>query len=81
MAGEAGAGVRTCYTGCMEIRELIREYLSYLRIERGASPLTVKGYEHDLALYEQHLADAGVTELAEVDRAAVLGFEIGRAHV
>lgn len=67
--------MRTCYTGCMEIRELIQEYLSYLRIERGASPLTVKGYEHDLALYEQHLADAGVTELAEVDRAAVLGFE------
>lgn len=59
----------------MDIHELIQEYLSFLRIERGASPLTVKEYARDLALYERHLVDAGITMLADVDRAAVLGFE------
>lgn len=59
----------------MDIHEAIGEYLSHLRIERGASPLTVEGYARDLALYEAHLADAGIRRLQDVDRAAVLSFE------
>ncbi|WP_241157094.1 site-specific tyrosine recombinase [Adlercreutzia sp. ZJ304] len=59
----------------MEINELIQEYISFLRIERGASPLTVKNYSHDLALYEEHLHDMGITHLQDIDRAAVLDFE------
>lgn len=59
----------------MEIHELIQEYISFLRIERGASPLTVKNYSHDLELYEQHLSDMGITRLEDIDRAAVMDFE------
>ncbi|WP_206214074.1 site-specific tyrosine recombinase [Adlercreutzia sp. ZJ154] len=59
----------------MEINELIQEYISFLRIERGASPLTVKNYSHDLALYEEHLREMGITHLQDIDRAAVLDFE------
>ncbi len=59
----------------MRTQELIEEYLAHLRVERGASPLTVENYERDLRLYEEHLASLGISEVGKVDRAAVLSFE------
>lgn len=59
----------------MQMREAIAEYLSYLRIEQGASPLTVENYTRDLALYQAFLEEQGITQLDGADRAAVLAFE------
>lgn len=49
----------------------LREYLSYLTVERGSSPNTVAGYGHDLRRYVAALADAGITEPDQVDRASI----------
>lgn len=53
----------------------IREYLSYLSIERGSSPLTVSAYERDLKRYAAFLEAHGVLALDRIDRDAVLSFE------
>lgn len=37
------------------IEQLIQEYLAYLSIEKGSSPLTVKAYQHDLLEYAAFL--------------------------
>ncbi|WP_251212719.1 site-specific tyrosine recombinase [Adlercreutzia murintestinalis] len=63
------------YHDRMDVHELIEEYLSYLRIERGASPHTIEGYTRDLQRYELYLAERAITSIREVNRAAVLGFE------
>ena len=41
--------------------ELLKEYLSYLRIERGSSPHTVEAYEHDLGAYLEFLVESRAT--------------------
>lgn len=53
----------------------IREYTSYLSIERGSSPLTVSAYEHDLNSYATFLEKQGVTSLDRIDRDTVLAYE------
>ena len=35
----------------------IAAYLQYMRVERGASPLTIKSYREDLAARTEYLAD------------------------
>lgn len=55
--------------------DLVREYLAYLRIERGCSPLTVSAYETDLRDYGAFLDNAGIANLKEVDREAVIAYE------
>ena len=53
----------------------IQEYLAYLSIERGSSPLTVSAYEHDLKTYAAFLDEQNVGSLERIDRDAVLAFE------
>lgn len=57
------------------IADLAREYLSYLRVERGSSPLTVTAYEADLEDYLRFLDGRGVKGVEEVDRATVVAYE------
>lgn len=59
----------------MKIEQAIDEYLAYLRIEKGSSPLTVDAYASDLADYLSFLDEAGVSDLERVDRDAVVGYE------
>lgn len=76
-SGECGVplgGVRVCVTiGCME--NLIAEYLSHLRVERGSSPRTVSAYELDLADYAVFLGEHGLTEAGDVRREDVVAYE------
>lgn len=53
----------------------ICEYLAYLSIERGSSPLTISAYERDLKSYAAFLEEQGITSLSRIDRDAVLAYE------
>ncbi len=64
------------------MEELIREFVSYLSVERGSSPLTVRAYEHDLRVYlafltdpELGLAEAPLQSFDQVERLTVVAFE------
>ncbi len=59
----------------MNIDLAIDEYLSYLRVERGSSPLTIEAYSGDLADYRSFLDEAGVSELERVERETIVGYE------
>ena len=59
----------------MDIQRAIDEYLSYLRIERGSSPLTIEAYAADLADYVSFLEEAGVSDVDRVDRDAIVAYE------
>ena len=59
----------------MNIQYAIDEYLAYLRVERGASPLTIEAYAADLADYAAFLEEAGTSDVDRVDRDAILAYE------
>lgn len=45
---------------------LLKEFLAYLRIERGSSPHTIHAYEHDLENYLAYLTSKNKKAIAEV---------------
>lgn len=55
--------------------ELVREYLDYLRIERGSSPLTVEAYANDLRDYTAFLKGKCISGVDEIERGTVASFE------
>ncbi|MBP5313471.1 MAG: site-specific integrase, partial [Eggerthellaceae bacterium] len=59
------------------MEELIEEYLTYLRIEKGASPRTVEAYTHDLHLYLDFLKSKGIDSPEDVAREVLVEFEQG----
>lgn len=57
------------------IDELIDEYLTYLRVERGSSAKTIDAYGRDLRAYAAFLREHGVHGLDDVTRAHILEHE------
>lgn len=64
------------------MEELVDEFVSYLSVERGASPLTVRAYEHDMRAYltfltdsEQGFSNAPLTSFDQVTRDTVIAYE------
>lgn len=64
------------------MEELVREFLSYLAVERGSSALTVQAYGHDLRVYLQFLTgeddgclEAPLQSFDQVARDTVTAFE------
>ena len=64
------------------MEEMLWEFTSYLSVERGSSPLTVRAYEHDLRTYmefltnpELGLPEAPLDSFCLVTRATVVAFE------
>ena len=53
--------------------ELLREYLVYLRVEKGLRPLTCEAYERDLTQFAEYLESENST-LATARQAHVAGF-------
>ena len=51
------------------------DYLFYLSVERGASPLTVKAYKGDLADYLGYLESRGIDDMRTVTRETVVAYE------
>lgn len=56
-------------------RALGKEYLAYLSVERGSSPLTLASYEADLEDYFAFLIDAGVAAPERVRREDIVAYE------
>jgi integrase/recombinase XerC len=60
------------------MQEWIQRYLRYLRVERNASPHTVRNYASDLGQFREYLAEANPSadepKIAKVDALAVRGF-------
>lgn len=57
------------------LHPLVGEYLTYLRVERGSSPLTVSAYTHDLKDYVAFLSERDIFFIDEIDRAEVVAYE------
>lgn len=55
--------------------ELYREYLAYLRVERGSSPLTVSAYAADLKDYALFLKKRGIESPDVIDREVIVAYE------
>lgn len=55
----------------MELSRAREEYLSYLAVERGSSPLTVEAYGRDLARYVSYLAGENIVAPEDVMRSNV----------
>ena len=53
---------------------MVRGYLDHLTVERGLAANTISSYRRDLRRYTEHLAAAGVLDLAEVAESDVAGF-------
>jgi integrase/recombinase XerD len=56
------------------MKDLVRDFLDYMAVERGASPNTIDAYRRDLATYADLLAERGVTSADAVTREDVTAF-------
>ena len=54
---------------------LVREYLTFLRVERGCSPLTGEAYGHDLRENASFLDVLGLADPSAIDRALIVEYE------
>ncbi len=57
------------------IKDLIKEYLTYLRIERGAASQTIAAYESDLSSYSAYLEKIGIEDINDINRSTLSNFE------
>lgn len=61
--------------GVFVIEPYVREYLAYLGVERGISPLTVEAYRRDLEDYAAFLAKQKISDLDGITRDIVVSYE------
>lgn len=54
---------------------MVREYLAYLAVERGSSPLTVEAYGRDLLDYSVFLGRTGIDDIDLITRDTVVSYE------
>ena len=62
------------------LQQVGEEYLFYLSVERGTSPLTVKAYRTDLVDYLGFLESKGITDINAVVRDTVVDYEDDLVH-
>lgn len=56
------------------MEQLVREFIAYLSVERGASPNTIEAYRRDLAAYLEVLEGRGATDPHTISREDVSAF-------
>jgi integrase/recombinase XerD len=59
-------------------KDWLDRFLAYLRIERGLAQNTLTSYEHDMALFFEHLRSKSVTDVAPADVSSFLKFLYSR---
>lgn len=59
-------------------QDWIDRFLQYLRIEKGLADKTLESYQHDLAMYAEHLGKTGVLMARPADVSGFLKFLYGR---
>jgi integrase/recombinase XerD len=59
----------------MLISEAIHDFLDYIRIERASGANTVDAYTRDIASYAAYLESVGITQIDDISREAIAGFE------
>lgn len=59
---------------------LFREYLTWLRVERGRAPSTVEAYRRDLEHFQRHLALGGIAGVALVTESNVVDHVVEMQH-
>jgi integrase/recombinase XerD len=57
-----------------DVQRAVRTYLDHLSVERGLAANTLSSYRRDLRRYQEHLAEAGIDDLAGISEATVSGF-------
>lgn len=62
------------------LEPLVREYLTYLRIERGCSPHTSEAYGRDLAGYVAFLEGRSIADVSAISRATLVDYEADLVH-
>lgn len=55
--------------------ELAQDYLSYLRVERGSSSLTIEAYQRDLADFVSFCEEKGIMQVEQATREDIVDFE------
>ncbi len=55
-------------------REWIQRFILYLRIEKGLAGNSLAAYEHDLAMYLEHLGETALLQVTPVDVSGFLRF-------
>ena len=56
------------------VAESIRHFLDHLAVERGLAANSLLAYRRDLRRYADHLRQAGIRDLGEIDEARISGF-------
>lgn len=57
------------------IAPFIREYLAYLSVERGSSPLTIDAYRRDLSDYDSFLEGKSTRSIEDISRDVIISYE------
>src|SRR3990172_3818779 len=64
---------------CGSWDELVDEFITWLRVERGLSPRTIGAYSSDLAHYKRFLSGRSVSRPDDVNSALLLDFLAARS--
>lgn len=56
--------------------KLINSFLEYLQIEKGASPLTLRNYNHYLNRFSKFISEQGIKSLDQIDQEAIRRFRV-----
>lgn len=71
--GESADNQRMADTASPRDYQLVREFVAYLRVEKGLRPLSIEAYERDLYAFAEFLEKRGV-RMAEARQEEISGF-------
>ena len=55
-------------------KSIAQDFLDYMSVERGASPLTIEAYRRDICRYLDFLVESGLSEFDQVQRGNVTDY-------
>lgn len=55
-------------------KSIAQDFLDYMSVERGASPLTIEAYRRDICRYLDFLVESGISEIDQVQRGNVTDY-------